>query len=71
MKNADCLSQITTTTEAAQKYGLSDSYLRRLIAKGKIRGRKTVRTWLVDIPSLQRFLATERKPGPKSKRTRR
>ena len=66
----DCLSQITTTMEASRKYGLSDSYLRRLIAQGKVRGRKTVRTWLVDVPSLLQFLKTERKPGPKPKRSR-
>ncbi len=70
MNKRDCLSQITTTMEAGKKYGLSDSYLRRLIAQGKVRGRKTIRTWLVDIPSLQEFLKTERRPGPKPKRRR-
>jgi hypothetical protein len=66
----DCLSQITTTMEASKKYSLSDSYLRRLIAQGKVRGQKTIRTWLVDVPSLLKFLKTERRPGPKPKGSR-
>ena len=61
---------LITTWEAHKKYKLSTGYLRSLLAAKKITGRKAPITsrryvWLVDEPTLKKFLKTERKPGPK------
>lgn len=57
-----------TTWEAYQKYGLSTSYLRRLLARGVIKGREAPITsqrkvWLVDESSLKKYLQKKRRPG--------
>ncbi len=67
MRKQNCLSQIITIKEASQRYKLSDGYLRHLMIRKEIRGRKAGGTWLIDLPSLQEFVSKERKPGPKAK----
>jgi hypothetical protein len=62
-----------TTWEAHKKYGLSTGYLRRLLAKGVLKGREAPITsrrkvWFLDENSLKKYLKTDRKPGPKSKK---
>jgi excisionase family DNA binding protein len=54
-----------TVRQASQHSGFSGSYLLRLIDRGKIRGRRLGSFWIVDKPSLDAYLATERKPGKK------
>jgi len=59
-----------TTYEASEKSGLSTSHLRRLLAKNIIKGRLAKITtksmvWLVNDKSLQKYIGTFRKPGPK------
>jgi len=62
-----------TTLEAANKYKLSTRYLRVLLAAGRISGRlavvsKRTTLWLIEEPSLRKFLKTNRKVGrPKKK----
>lgn len=62
-----------TTYEAFEKYNMSSSHLRRLMAKGVIKGREAKLTpkryiWLIDESSLKKYLSSERKVGrPKSK----
>jgi len=63
-----------TTYEASRKYDLSTRYIRYLLAKKSVKGRQAKISsknlvWLVDESSLKSFLATERKPGPKTKKT--
>jgi len=36
-----------STKEAAKELGISDAHLRRLLAKGEIKGRKWGRDWMV------------------------
>jgi excisionase family DNA binding protein len=36
-----------STKEAAQKIGISDAHLRRLLAEGKIKGKKLGHDWVV------------------------
>lgn len=57
-----------TTREASEKYGLSTGFLRRLLLRKALKGRKSGGTWLLDEASLKRYLARPRKPGPKPKR---
>ncbi len=65
MPRADHLVHVLTITEASRQFKLSDGYLRHLLARKSIRGRKANGTWLLDLASLQRFAKTERKRGPK------
>ena len=62
-----------TVYEAEQRYELSQSYLRHLLAKGVLKAEKVKVTadrhiWLIDKTSLKAFLKTPRTPGPKPKR---
>jgi hypothetical protein len=54
-----------TTIEAEQRSGLTRNYLALLLRNGKIEGERPARDWFVYVDSLERFLATQRKPGPK------
>ena len=57
-----------TTPQAAQRSGLSKNYLTQLLRKGVLEGFQLSRDWLIYTDSLERFLATSRKPGPKGPR---
>lgn len=57
------LDDLITIQEAIKRYKLSDSYLRRLLRQGKIRGRKLGTTWILDPASIEVFLSTPRKRG--------
>ena len=54
-----------TTIEAEQRSGLSRNYLALLLRNGKLEGERPARDWFVYVDSLEKFLATQRKPGPK------
>jgi hypothetical protein len=57
-----------TTIEAEQRTGLSRNYFALLLRQGKIEGERPARDWFVYVDSLESFLATKRKPGPKGPR---
>ncbi|WP_420917097.1 helix-turn-helix domain-containing protein [Dictyobacter halimunensis] len=59
-----------TTTQAAERSGLSPSYMTLLLRQGKLEGFQVVRDWLIYTDSLEAFLAKPRKPGPKGPRTK-
>jgi excisionase family DNA binding protein len=50
-----------TVKEAAEKLGLDESHIRRLLIEGKIKGKKWGRDWMVE------ELNYERKRKPKRK----
>lgn len=54
-----------TTIEAEQSTGLSRNYLALLLRQGKLEGFRPGRDWFIYTDSLEKFLATQRKPGPK------
>jgi len=56
-----------TVTEAAERYPLSGSQIRRLLADGMVKGKRVGPIWTVDERSLTAYLATERRPGPPGK----
>ena len=53
------------TPEAAERSGLSKAYITLLLRKGTLEGFQLSRDWLVYTDSLERFLTTPRKSGPK------
>lgn len=51
--------------EASEKYGLSDSQIRRLLISGLVSGRKIARNWLVIPSSIEAYMSNRPKPGLK------
>ena len=54
-----------TTPQAAERSGLSKNYIATLLRRGKLDGFQLARDWFVYTDSLEQFLQTNRKPGPK------
>lgn len=57
-----------TTPEAAKRSGLSKVYLAHLLRKGTLEGFQLAREWFIYTDSLEHFVATPRKSGPKGPR---
>jgi excisionase family DNA binding protein len=57
-----------TTPEAAERSGLTTTYLSLLLRRGILKGFRRGRDWFVYSDSLEEFLATPRKSGPKGPR---
>ena len=61
--------QELSTTEASQISGLSRNHITLLLRQGKLEGRNfDHRLWTVYTDSLERYMATSHKPGPKGPR---
>jgi len=58
------------TKQAAERLGLTEIYVRRMIRAGRINARKLRRDWLVDVKSLEEFMASGRKWVVKKHRKR-
>jgi len=71
LKNADLNREYITTSEAAKRSRLSNIYLAQLLREGKLEGFRVAREWLIYVDSLEKFLATPRKSGPKGPRKKR
>ncbi len=59
-----------TTLEAEHLSGLSRNYLALLLRRGILEGFRPSRDWFIYTDSLEKFLKTPRKSGPKGPRTR-
>ena len=59
---------LINTQEASAISGMSREYIQRLARNKRIEGLKTGHDWLVYEDSLNAFLATPRKTGPKGPR---
>lgn len=57
---------LISLAQASQISGLSHSHLRLLVRQGKIKATKIGRDWLTTEAAVRDYLATERKPGPKT-----
>jgi hypothetical protein len=68
LDNVETHRPYITTPQAAKRSGLSKNYLATLLRKGKLEGFQLARDWFVYTDSLERFLAANRKPGPKGPR---
>lgn len=59
-----------STDEAVQRSGLSRNQITNLLRQGKLEGHNFGgRYWVVYVDSLERYLASPRKTGPKGPRT--
>lgn len=72
LKDLDLNREYISTPEAAQRAGLSRVYLAQLLRKGTLEGFHFGRDGFIYIDSLEQFLKTKRRSGPKpgSKRSR-
>jgi excisionase family DNA binding protein len=68
VKIIDINREHVTTPEAARRSGLSRIYIARLLREGTLEGFHIGRDWVVYTDSLEKFLATPRKSGPKGPR---
>jgi hypothetical protein len=61
--------QELSTKEASRISGLSRNHITLLLRQGKLEGRNFAhRLWTVYADSLERYMATSHKPGPKGPR---
>lgn len=67
-ENTNEKREYITTPQAAERAGLSANYIATLLRRGKLEGFQLGRDWFVYTDSLEQFLTTARKPGPKGPR---
>lgn len=67
-KILDQSREYISTSQAAERSHLSAHYLRKLLREGKLEGFQLAREWVIYTDSLETFLATPRKSGPKGPR---
>ena len=60
--------EYVTTIEAERLSGLRRNYLTLLLREGKLEGFRPSRDWFIYTDPLQRFLESDRKPGPRGPR---
>ena len=60
--------QLITTKEAATIAGRSRDQILYLLRHGIIKGKKMGRDWLTTRVEIERYMATNPRPGPKPKR---
>ena len=65
------MSNYVTVSEATKRSGLSVEHLRHLCRAGKLEAMQYGITWAIDPESLETYLRTERKTGPKPNSKRR
>ena len=64
------LDDLITLKEAAQISGFTTRHLRKLAINGDIWATKLGHNWLTTSQSVEEYLARERKPGPKPKKSK-
>jgi hypothetical protein len=71
LRHAETGRACITTAQAATLSGLSNVYLARLLRERKLEGFQLARDWFIYTDSLEQFLASPRKTGPKGPREKR
>lgn len=61
------LGDLMSLHEAAQISGLSHGHLALLIRRGQLWGIKLGRNWVTTRKSIDEYLVSDRRPGPKNK----
>jgi excisionase family DNA binding protein len=61
------LSEWISVKEAADYTGYNERHIRYLLTNGLAEGRKFGRDWFTTKEALDKYLATNPRPGPKSK----
>jgi excisionase family DNA binding protein len=59
------LSEWISVKEAAEYTGYTEGHVRYLLREGTLDGRRFGRDWFTTVKALQKYLATNPKPGPK------
>ena len=62
------INDAITVAQAASHSGLSKRHVRLLLEKGMILGKKIGRDWITTKQEVNRYLATNPRPGPKIKK---
>lgn len=57
--------QLVSLAEAANACGLSHDHLRNLVRAGTVWGIKIGRNWVTTVAAVNKYMATDRRPGPK------
>jgi hypothetical protein len=65
MPDIDLNRPYLTAAAASKQYDLSNNHLTRLLRIGILEGFRLGREWFVYTDSLEKYLASPRKPGPK------
>ncbi len=68
LKNIDMTRDCLPTPQAAKRANLSRLHIARLLRDNKLEGFQLGREWFVYVDSLERYLASPRKTGPKKKK---
>jgi hypothetical protein len=68
LKNVDMNRDCLPTPQAAKRASLSRLHIARLLRDKKLEGFQLGREWFVYIDSLESYLASPRKTGPKKKK---
>ncbi len=63
-------NHLLTLSQAAEAYGFSGDYLRRLAEKGRLRARKLGRNWLTTAEDMESFIESREPRGRYKKRLR-
>lgn len=66
--NQPGLDELISLSEAAELSGLSSGYLRILVRKGMLEGKKIGRNWVTTEKAVRAYLARNRRRGPKPKK---
>jgi excisionase family DNA binding protein len=61
---------LLTLSQAADSYGYSGDYLRRLAEKGRLRARKLGRNWLTTSDDMKTFIESRERRGVYKKNPR-
>ena len=67
LKHIDMTRDCLPTPQAAKRANLSRLHIARLLRDKKLEGFQLGREWFVYVDSLERYLASPRKTGPKKK----
>ena len=68
LKNVDITRDYLPTPQAAKRASLSRLHIARLLGDKKLEGFQLGREWFVYVDSLDNYLASPRKTGPKKKK---
>lgn len=64
-------NDLLSLTDAAERYGFSSDYFRRLAEKGRLQARKVGRQWLTTADAVESFLETREERGVYKKHVKR
>ena len=60
---SDPTQDLISLTEAAERYGLTSTYLRQLAIKGRLKARKIGRNWVTTPSDVENYINSRRRIG--------